>query len=241
MANRIIFIVFVFSLLISACSPKPVTTLMSEWRPLLVDKNLSNFTILNGSAKYYVQDEVLIGVSKSNTPNSFLCTNELYSDFILEFEVWADPSLNSGVQFRSNSTPNVLDGRVHGYQMEIESSNRKWAGGIYDEGRRGWLYPLDSVPAAKQAFKVNEWNHYRIEAIENEIITWVNKIQCTHLIDDLTSTGFIGFQIHSIDNENQENKLVKWRNIRIKTKDLSSEKWQINETVPLINMIKNKS
>lgn len=211
---------------------------MGEWQPLLIDNNLSNFSTLNGSAKYYAQEGVIIGVSKSNTPNSFLCTNEMYSDFILEFEVWADPSLNSGVQFRSNSIPDVMDGRVHGYQMEIESSDRKWAGGIYDEGRRGWLYPLDSNPAAKQAFKVNEWNHYRIEALGNEITTWVNKIQCTHLIDDLTSKGFIGFQIHSIDDEKLENKLIKWRNIRIKTKGLISEKWQNNDNVPLINLIK---
>ena len=97
---------------------------------------------LNGNAEFKVVDGNLIGTSKLNTPNSFLATKKTYRDFILEFEVIIDYGLNSGVQFRSESIEKYLNGRVHGYQCEIETSSRKWAGGIYDEARRGWLYPL---------------------------------------------------------------------------------------------------
>lgn len=210
------------------------------WKSLLIDDKMSNFEILNGSAKYYVDGNTIIGTSKSDTPNTFLCTKEKYGDFILEFEVWADPTVNSGVQFRSNSDAEIMNGRVHGYQVEIESSPRKWAGGIYEEGGRGWLYPLDSNPDAKDAFRVNEWNHYRVQAIGNEIITWVNKTQCTHLIDDNTARGFIGLQVHSIENKDQENKKIKWRNIRIKTSNLKSEQWSTSSKVTKINKTNQK-
>ena len=61
-----------------------------------------------------------------------------------------DEGLNSGVQFRSNSKPDYRNGQVHGYQYEIDPSARAWSGGIYDEGRRGWLYPMTKTRARKK-------------------------------------------------------------------------------------------
>jgi len=233
-------IILILSLIAFGCSPKISSDIKNGWEPLLIDKELSNFEILNGTATYYVEGDVIIGVSKADIPNTFLCTKKKYSDFILEFEVLADPLLNSGVQFRSISDPAIMNGRVHGYQVEIESSPRKWAGGIYDEGRRGWLYSLDSNEEARDAFKVGKWNLYRVQAIGNEIFTWVNKVQCTHLIDNLTKEGFIGLQVHSIENKEQEDKIIKWRNIRIKTSGLEKEKWPTSTKVTLINKTNSK-
>lgn len=205
-------------LLISSCTPK------ANWEKLFNEKDLSNFEVLNGTAEYRIEANCIIGVSKMDTPNTFLATKQLYSDFILEFEVWADSSVNSGVQFRSISDPNIKKGRVHGYQVEIESSSRKWAGGIYDEARRGWLYPLKENIKGQNAFNVNEWNKYRIEAIGNEIKTWVNGVQCTNLIDDVTAKGLIGLQVHSIGEERQAGKEIKWRNLRIMTTNLDKNR-----------------
>ena len=112
-----------------------------------------------------------------------------------------DYGLNSGVQFRSNSTTDFKNGRVHGYQCEIETSPRKWAGGVYDEARRGWLYPLTRNKKGQDAFVNGTWNHYRIEALGNEIRTYVNGVMCTNLVDPLTNEGFIAFQVHAIGKE----------------------------------------
>src|SRR3546814_15197049 len=90
--------------------------------------------------------------------------------------------MNSGIQFRSQSKPDYRDGRVHGYQMEIDPSARAWTGGIYDEGRRGWLYPLEYNPAGKKAYKQRDWNHARIECIGNVLRIWVNGIPTSHEI-----------------------------------------------------------
>ena len=121
------------------------TTVLSQdspWKPLFNGKDFNNFEKLNGDAEYRIENGEMVGVSKLKTPNSFMATKNKYGDFILEFDVKVDFGLNSGVQFRSNSFADFKNGRVHGYQCEIETSSRKWAGGIYDEARRGWLYPL---------------------------------------------------------------------------------------------------
>uniref|UniRef100_UPI00359375AD 3-keto-disaccharide hydrolase n=1 Tax=Persicitalea sp. TaxID=3100273 RepID=UPI00359375AD len=154
------------------------------WQNLFNGKDLSGFKQLNGKAKYEVKDGAIVGTSTMNTPNSFMTTEKEYGDFILELEVMVDDKLNSGIQIRSESKPDYMDGRVHGYQVEIDPSARGWAAGIYDEARRGWLYPGDLNPKAKTAFKNNQWNKYRIEAIGNHIQTFLNGVPVAHLIDD---------------------------------------------------------
>ena len=209
-----------------------------KWIDLIVD-DLSNFKVKNGTAEYILEDHTIIGTTKLGTPNTFLCTKSMYTDFILEFEVWADTLINSGVQIRSNSIPDYNNGRVHGYQVEIESSDRKWAGGIYDEGRRGWLYPLGKNPKGQEAFNRNEWNHYRIEAIGSNINTWVNGVHCSRLIDDMTNEGFIGLQVHSVTDSLHVGKTIKWKNMRIMTDNIESYQTAPDPEVESINTSQN--
>jgi hypothetical protein len=150
-----------------------------------------------------------------------LVTDKTYGDFILELEFKVDSTMNSGIQIRSESTPEYNNGRVHGYQVEIDPSARAWSGGIYDEARRGWLYPLIYNPAAQGAFKQGQWNHYHIECIGNTIRTWVNGIPAASLVDNMTSRGFIALQVHAIGNDQSKaGEQIRWRNIRIQTNNL---------------------
>ena len=128
-------------------------SLKDGWQKLFNEKNLDDWQQLNGKATYALKDGVITGTSVYGTPNSFLSTKKTYSDFILEFEVLDDPRLNSGVQIRSLSNKDYQNGRVHGYQIEIDPSDRAFSGGIYDEARRGWLYPLSRKPKGTRAFK----------------------------------------------------------------------------------------
>lgn len=196
----------------------------NNWKPLFNGKNLKGWKQLNGKAKYEVKNGEIIGISTFGTPNSFLTTEKDYGDFILEFEFKVADGLNSGVQFRSLSTPEYNNGRVHGYQFELDPSPRAWTGGVYDEARNGWLYPLTKNPPAQKAYKSNEWNKGRIEAIGNTIRTWVNDILCTNLLVDYTSSGFIALQVHQIKEAEKEGLTVAWRNIRICTQNLEQEK-----------------
>ena len=191
-----------------------------SWTPLFNGKNLKGWVQRGGKADYKVENGTIVGYSKVNTDNSFLCTKENYGDFILEFEFLVDDALNSGVQLRSHSSKDYQNGRVHGYQFEIDPSPRAWTGGIYDEARRGWLYPLIKNVPAQTAFKNNEWNQVRIEAVGSRIRTWVNGINCADLIDDVDASGFIALQVHSIGNDaSKAGKTIAWRNLRICTQD----------------------
>lgn len=207
-----------------------------KWQNLFNGKDLKGWKQLNGNAKYEVVNGEIVGTTVANTPNSFLSTEKKYGDFIFELELLVDNAMNSGVQFRSESKPEYQNGRVHGYQMEVDPSDRAYSGGIYDEARRGWLYPLDLNPNAKTAFKKGEWNKYRIECIGNSIRTWVNGVPTASLIDNMTPSGFIALQVHSIGKDDQPGKQIKWRNIRIQTEGLKPSK---TNDIYVVNMIPN--
>lgn len=209
------------------------------WQDLFNGKNLDGWHQLGGEASYEVRNGTIVGISKINTPNSFLCTTKNYSDFILEFEVWGDAALNSGVQFRSLSSKDYQNGRVHGYQAEIDPSQRAYSGGIFDEGRRKWIYPLTENPLGQKAYQVGQWNHYRIEAIGPEIRIWVNGLQTANLVDDMTPSGFIALQVHSIKKDELEGREIHWRKIRIKTGQLAQERWPVSPYAPEVNLVPN--
>lgn len=188
----------------------------SGWVKLSGSEDLEGWVQRGGEAIYSVEENgVIVGETVPDTPNSFLCTVDHYCNFVLEFEVKVDPELNSGVQIRSNSYKDYRDGRVHGYQVEIDPSDRAWSGGIYDEARRGWLFNLEERPESRKAFQNGEWNHFRVEADGDHIRTWVNGVEAADLRDDRTACGFIGLQVHSTDSE--EPLQVRWRNVRVKT------------------------
>ena len=64
-------------------------------------RNLEGWTQLNGTATYTVEDGAIVGRTAEGSPNSFLCSNKMYDDFELFFEVKVDDPLNSGCQIRS--------------------------------------------------------------------------------------------------------------------------------------------
>ena len=225
--------------LISICF-SCIVSAQDGWEMLFNGKDFSNFEQLNGNAIYKVENGEMVGISIKDTPNSFMATKKKYGDFILEFEVLVENGLNSGVQFRSISDPEDRDGRVYGYQCEIETSARKWAGGVYDEARYGWLYPLTSNPKGRQAFVRGAWNEYRIEAIGPHIRTWVNGVMCANLVDETTTEGIIAFQVHGIWMPEQEGKVVKWRNIKIKTTDLAASRLPVDPDVPEFSYLNHK-
>ncbi len=211
------------------------------WHDLFDGKSLDGWSLVNGSAKYSVEDGAIVGTSVSDSPNSFLATDEIFGDFILEFEAKLDTPLNSGVQFRGLSTREYRDGRVHGYQLELDSSERGWTAGIYDEARRGWLYSLTRNPVATAAYKFDEWNRYRIEAIGDSLRTWVNDVPAANLVDRETAEGFIALQVHGIgEDESKLSKQVRWRNIRIMTSGLDAERRADGGSIEEFNYIPNQ-
>ena len=183
------------------------------WVTLFDGKSTAGWIQRGGKALYTVEDGALVGRTVLGEKNSFLCPPKEYADFVLEFEVWVDPKLNSGVQVRSASRPDYRDGVVHGYQIEVDPSERGWSGGVYDEQQRGWLTNPKDDPKAQKAFKVGEWNRYRVEASGDRLRTWVNDVPVSDLTDGMARSGFIGFQVHQAK---EAGLVVKWQTIRLR-------------------------
>ncbi len=209
-----------------------------NWQSLITP-DLKGWEKLGGKAEYRVENGVIIGTTRENTPNTFLTTQKHYGNFILEFEVWLHPDINSGVQIRSNSLKSYSNGRVHGYQVELDPSPRAFSGGIYDEARRAWIYPLSRNEKGRKAFRNGVWNKIRVEAIGDNIRTWINGIQCANLTDDLTASGFIGLQVHSVGNGDAD-KEIKWRDIRILTDNPEAYRLTADPEVPELSYLINR-
>jgi peroxiredoxin len=213
---------------------------LKESRPvsLFDGRTLNGWRPCNGAASYRVDNGTILGTTVEGSPNSFLCSEREYGDFVLELETMTDPALNSGIQIRSHRYPagtvvQTFDGRetrehrqpagrVYGYQVEVSNEQSGTSGGIYDEARRGWLENTSSKPACKAAFKDHQWNRYRIEARGDVIRTWVNGAECANLVDASDLTGFIALQVHAYQGEKPAS--VRWRNIRIT--DLGKHTWK---------------
>lgn len=193
------------------------------WQNLFDGKTLKGWTRLAGKAEYSVQNGMIVGTTVANSGNTFLATQKQYGDFILELDIKIESvNGNSGVQTRSHYDPAGHDGKglVYGRQVEVDPSSRKWSGGIYDEGRRQWLYPLTLNTKAQDAFKATEFNHYKIECIGNEMKTWVNGVPVAYLVDTIDEKGFIALQVHQVKDAEEANKKIYFKNIRIKTTNL---------------------
>lgn len=187
-------------------------------------KDLEGWTKRGGAATYAVEEGVIVGRSAPNTSNTFLATDKEYDDFVLELDFKVDETnFNSGVQVRSRSLPEHQRGRVFGYQVEIDPSERSYTGGIYFEGgsperEGGWVFDLSENEKAREAFKLGEWNHMKVVAEGRSIKTWINDVLAADFTekDDkaFLPSGFIALQVHSVGDDT-DTKEVRWKNIKL--------------------------
>jgi hypothetical protein len=216
---------FLSSVVLISCS-KPVEKENDGWKNLFNGEDLTGWKAVAGTATFEVVDGEIIGTSVAGSPNTFLITEETFGDFILELDLKVEHvTSNSGVMARGQYDPAARDGKglVFGYQIEADPSERAWSAGVYDEARRGWLYPLDLNPEAKSAFKLGEYNHYRIEAIGNEIKTWLNGQEVAYVVDDMDKTGFIGLQVHSVRDSTEAGRKTYFKNVKVQTENLQPQ------------------
>lgn len=216
------------ALLLLAGLPQSASADHHGWKSLFNGKSLDGWVQKNGTATYRIENNAIVGKTAEGSPNSFLCTQKLYGDFDLEFEVMVDNQLNSGVQIRSQTKGGTNSGRVNGPQVEIEASgpNGAESGYIYGEAAGGWMTPEDKRKPHK-VFKDGEWNAYRVLAEGPRIRVWINGTLISDLVDKEKfkshPTGFIGLQVHGIGSR-QGPFEVAWRNLRIR--DLNHAKKQ---------------
>ena len=196
-----IMVVIMLAMTLIGCAPRTQSLFNGE--------DLKGWTKRGGEATFKVEDGCIVGTHGPGA-NTFLCTTRSYEDFELELEFKWDRPGNSGIQFRSHLRPE--DGVVEGYQCELDPSDRGWTCGIYYEGPRGWLAPLDQSPQARAARRLNDWNEIRIRAKGAHLQTWLNGVPCADLLDRQGDrSGFIALQVHSGGTG-----VMRWRNITLR-------------------------
>ncbi len=201
------------------------------WINLFDGKSFNGWKKVAGSAEYKIEDGAILGITVPSTPNTFLITEKEYGDFVLELEVRIDDTTsNSGIQFRSQYDPagNNGKGKVFGYQYELDPSSRRWTGGVYDEGRRDWLYPLSLNSSAQDMLKTGVYNKVKVECIGNTIKTWINNKPAAYVVDNVDNKGVIALQVHSINKPDMAGKKIYWKNIRIRTSGLKHSAFPSN-------------
>ncbi len=187
-----------------------VDTNMSKWEN---PYSFGDFKVANGEVDL-----------TSNKGKWFLLTKKEYANFEFEAEIKMPVKKgNSGFLFRCQKAKN----RAWGYQAEVDTQDRKWSGGLYDEGRRNWFISPNRDHAASGAekaksiadfrakagdcFKQGEWNKYRIVCVGGSIKISVNGVLTTDVFDQWDIAGYIGLQHHG-----EKGLVYKFRNIRIK-------------------------
>lgn len=160
----------------------------------------------------------------------FLVTEKKYSDFRVSVEIHLpEGEANSGVMFRCHVDDNARK-KVYGYQAECDGSDRRWSGGLYDESRRGWIWPstkgrseaqfLEHEAESKAAFAEstianalnrNGWNRFVVTCIEDRITIEVNGVPTVTFRDTTDASGYIGIQHHGEDGQT-----YRFRNLFIK-------------------------
>jgi hypothetical protein len=198
------------------------------WVSIFDGKSLKGWTQLNGTATYRVENGTIIGQTKSGSPNSFLCSDKLYDNFELVFDVKVHDRLNSGVQIRSQ-TRGGPRGRVNGPQVEIEASGAQGAeaGYVYGEAAGGWMTAKNDLKKHKH-FKDGKWNSYRVIASGATIQVWINGVLISDLVDEKKlkthPKGFIGLQVHGIGKAAGPYD-VAWRNLKIRELTKGDDGW----------------
>ena len=211
----------------------------NEPRMLFDGKTLNGWRPIGGEAEFKIEDGVIVGYAKPKTPSTYLSTTENFTDFILEAEMKVVGPMNSGIQFRTREIPAKEGTTVSGYQMEYDPEPRNWSGGIYGQSFGEWRYVTNDNLGCRKAFKLGEWNTYRIEAIGPEIVTLINGQPCSRYYGEEQKDGFISLQMHSVGGPGAEDMRGMWKNIRLWTENLDPLRTQLPDEMVEQNYMVN--
>ncbi|MDF1838435.1 MAG: DUF1080 domain-containing protein [Planctomycetota bacterium] len=201
----------------------------SEMVLLFDGETLDGWHKVGGTGEYKVEDGCILGFGENVKGNTFLRTDAVYGDFEMTYEFRFDHRAgNSGLMFRADQKPSEDgNGRVFGYQCEGDNGHkRSWTAGLYDEARRGWLFPSQGSDAGaplraeftsqgQRLFRWDDWNTIVIRCEGNRIQTWLNGERRVDFVDEDsehdTREGFFGLQVHG-----GKSCAVRWRGLSLR-------------------------
>lgn len=204
----------------SFAEPAPSTTPpvddASDFQELFNGRNLAGWE--GDPTLWSVEDGLLTGQTTPDTKlphNSFIIwTGGEVGDFHLVAEFRLTGDNNSGVQYRSQRSPEHGKYSVIGYQADLHPAPA-YTGMLYDEGGRGivaesgqhvTLGPDDakevkSSDAKPEATDLSKWNKLDIIAQGNRLIHKLNGKETVTVVDNdpknAEAKGLLALQVHS--------------------------------------------
>ncbi len=191
-----------FILVLGSLVLQPMSAKAAGWEFLFNGENLDGWKVI-GDPAWSVDDGILV-VKGTGKEIGWLVTEKEYADFILRLRFkWQGG--NSGIQVRSH----IDDGKMIGYQANLDWAREFATGSLLDENGRGMLQACNI--SANELWKKDQWNDYEISCIGDHTVIYVNGEKVVDLNDaEGAKTGIIALQMAP-----GENAGLEWTDIRL--------------------------
>ena len=174
------------------------------WRSLSDGKTLSGWTTV-GDVRWSVADGAFTAnpSKQSATPmQGFLRSTDVFGDFELKAEFWADPDANSGLFIRCG-TPARPGSLGTCYEINVSDDHPVTPTG-------GIVGVHSTLPYRVKS--VGKWSLFEVRAEGNHLIVKVNGETTVDAHDDRFTNGAIGLQAGGPNGPG----LIRYRNIRVR-------------------------
>ncbi len=182
-----------FALLLGAVLPAGAAAQSGGWTTLLDGSSLDGWRVL-GTANWQLGEGAVTATSGSG----FLVSEQVYDDFELSLEFWADEPANSGVFIRCANPQVVADRNC--YEANIYDTRPDQT---YRTGGIVWV----ASPSA-QINAAGRWNTYLIRAEGTRLVVTLNGTQVVDATNNLFASGPFALQYAA--------GTVRFRNVRIR-------------------------
>ena len=189
-------LVVVLGLIAFGCTQPPMRP---GWVTLIDgERGLENFNQV-GDANWRAEGGAI--VADKGRGGSYLVSKNVYSDFELKAEFWADDTTNSAIHMRAQGPSDITD--RNSYEANIfdrRPDPTYGTGGIVNFAR------VIGSPKAG-----GRWNTYEITAKGPHIVVMLNGVRTAELTDGSFARGPIALQYHE-----NPGGAIKWRRLVIK-------------------------
>ena len=196
--NRLSLIVAtLLVVLIAAGCASPSSQTDAKWVTLIDGGSGLDNWIRVGDANWRAVDGAIQADAKTDKANSFLVTNNSYTDFRIRAEFWVSDDANSGIYMRCADIKNLTDKTCYEANIFDQRPDPK-----YGTGAIVHLSPVSPMPKAG-----GKWNTYDVTVKGTRVVVTLNGVVTADIQDKQLASGPIALQYAA--------GVVKFRKVQI--------------------------